>query len=133
MPCVLHVYAHTYTFISPVACSLRSCFVVLWFEVICIHSCVVCDCCYLCFFFVCLIVCLFVRFFSAYLLTGAPGGSKAGFPTEAVDCLLFVFTGVAAGCLVFHCFLLLFLLYFCFFSFHLFFPCPPVQSSTITC
>jgi len=30
-------------------------------------------------------------FFSACLLTGAPGGSKAGFPTEAVDFLLFCF------------------------------------------
>ena len=87
VPCVLHVYAHAHTFISPVACSLSSWCVILWFEAIYIHSCVVCDCRYLCFF---LFVCVFV-FFSACLLSGAPGGAKAGFPTEAVDCLLFCF------------------------------------------
>ena len=39
----------------------------------------------------CAFVCLFLSFFSACLLSGAPGGAKAGFPTEAVDCLLFCF------------------------------------------
>ena len=39
------------------------------------------------FCFVCLCVC----FFSACLLSGAPGGSKAGFHTEAVGCRLFCF------------------------------------------
>ena len=47
------------------------------------------------------LVFVFVCFFSACLLSGAPGGAKAEFPTEAVDCRLFCFTGVAAGCLVF--------------------------------
>jgi len=56
VPCVSQVHAHTHTrarthtFISPVACSLSSWCVILWFEVIYIHSCVVLDCCYLCFF-----------------------------------------------------------------------------------
>ena len=36
------------------------------------------------------------------LFSGAPGGAKAGFPTEAVERRRFCFfTGVAAGCLVF--------------------------------
>ena len=87
-----HTRTHTHTFISPVACSLSSCCVILWFQVIHNHSCVVCDCCYLCFF--CSFACLFVCFFSACLLSGAPAGSKTGFTTEAV---------VAAVCLVFRC------------------------------
>ena len=36
-------------------------------------------------------VCLCVCFFSACLLSGAPGGAKDGFPTQAVDCSLFCF------------------------------------------
>jgi len=47
-----HAHTHTHTRIHscPVACSLRSCCVVLWFEVIYIHGCVVCDCSFLCLF-----------------------------------------------------------------------------------
>ena len=63
----------------------------------------------------CVFVCLFVCFFSACLLSGAPGGSKAGFPTEAGIVFCFVFTGVAAGCLVFH-FLSLFIPFLFLFS-----------------
>ena len=36
-------------------------------------------------------VCLCACFVSACLLSGAPGGDKARFPTEAVDCRLFCF------------------------------------------
>ena len=36
-------------------------------------------------------VCLCACFVSACLLSGVPGGDKAGFPTEAVDCRLFCF------------------------------------------
>ena len=48
------------------------------------------------------------------LLSGAPGGAKAGLPTEAVECRRFCFfTGVAAGRLVFLSIFVLFpLLYF---------------------
>jgi len=68
-------------------------------------------------------VCLCACFVSACLLSGVPGGDKAGFPTEAVDCLLF-FTGVAAGYLFF---------LFLFVLFLLLFPCPLVRFGSIIC
>jgi len=48
--CIACLCTHTHTLIIPVACSLSSCCVILWFQVIYIHSCVVCDCRYLCLF-----------------------------------------------------------------------------------
>ena len=110
VPCVLHVHAHTHTSISPVACSLSSCCVILWFEVIYIHSCVVCDCCYLCFF-VCLCVCLFFCFSLLVCFQVLLVAQRLDSPqTWIVFC--FVFTGVAAGCLVFLSIFVLFLLLF---------------------
>ena len=55
-------------------------------------------------------VCLCVCFFSACLLSDAPGGSKAGLPRlRPWIVVCFVFTGVAAGCLVFLSIFVLFL------------------------
>jgi len=89
LSCVLHVHAQP--FISPVACLLCSCCVVLWFRAICIHGCVVCACCWccccLCFFFSLLLLFCLV-FLSVCLLTRAPGGSPPGFPTRDVFCLV---------------------------------------------
>ena len=103
VPCVLHVHAHTHTFISPAACSLSSFCVVLWFDVIHIHSCVVCDCCYLWVFFVCLCVCLFV-FSLLVCFQVLLVALRLDPPQSQWIVFCFVFTGVAAGCLVFHCF-----------------------------
>jgi len=62
--CIACLCTDTHTFISLVAFSLS---VILWFEVIYIY----------------VFVCLYVCFFSACLLSGAPVGAKAGFPKEA--------------------------------------------------
>jgi len=61
----------------------------LRFRAIRILGCAVGACCWCCCCFSLLLFC-FV-FFSVCLLSGAPGGSPPGFPTEAVDCLLFGF------------------------------------------
>ena len=73
-------------------------------------------------------VCLCVCFFSACLLSGAPGGAKAGFPTEAVDCRRFCFYRCSSWLSVFS-------FYFCSVSSSLLFLslCPPVRFGTITC
>ena len=82
-------------------------------------------------FFICLCVCLFVCFFSACLLTGAPGDCKAGFPTEALDCLLFCFYRCSSWLSGFSLFSLIVSFYFCSVSFSLLFLFPfspsPVQ------
>jgi len=95
--CVSQVHAHTHTFISPVACSQGSCCVILWFEVIYIHSCVVCDCCFLCCFFCVFVFSLLVCF--KVLLVAL----RLDSPQRPWIVFCFVFTCVAAGCLVFHC------------------------------
>ena len=83
----------------------------------------------------CAFFCLFVCFFSACLLSGAPGGSKAGFQTEAVDGLLFGFYRCSSWLSSFSLFSLIVSFYFCSVSFSLLFlfPCPPVRFGTITC
>ena len=101
----MFMHTHTKVFISPVACSLSSCRVFLCFQVIYIHSCVICDCRYLCLFlFVC--VCVFSLLVCFQVLLVA---LRMDSPQRPWIVFCFVFTGVAAGCLVFHCFLLLFL------------------------
>ena len=67
-------------------------------------------------------VCLCVCFFSACLLSDAPGGAKAGFPTEALGCRRFCFYRCSSW-------LSGFSFYFCSVSFSLLFlfPCPPVR------
>ena len=95
----MFMHTHTHTFISPVACSLSSCCVVLWFEVIYIHSCVVCDCRYLCLF---LFVC-FLLFSQLVCLQVLLVVLRLDSPKRPWIVFCFVFTGVAAVCLVFHC------------------------------
>jgi len=77
----------------------------------------------------------FLFFFSVCVLTGAPGGSPSGFPTETVGCLLFGFCRCSNWL---SCFLLFspnvsFYFFPVSFSLLSFFPCPPVRFGTITC
>ena len=131
MPCVLHVHAQTHTFIRPVTCLLCSCCVVLWFlghpypQLCCMRLLLV----------LLLFVLFFVGFFSVCLLTGAPGGSLPGFPTEAVGCLLFGFSRCSGWLSSFLLFSRIVSFYFCPTSFSLLslFPCPLVRFGTITC
>ena len=71
----------------------------------------------LCFMRLPLLVLVFVSlcvcFFSACLLSGAPGGTKAELPTEAVDCCLFWFLQVQQLVVWFF---FLFLFFFFFFA-----------------
>ena len=63
-------------------------------QVIYIPSCVVCDCCYWCLFlFVCVLVFSLIVYFQALLVA-----IRLDSPQRIV--VGFVFTGVAAGCLV---------------------------------
>ena len=130
--CHVHpMFMYTHICISLLACSLSSCCVVLFS---CLRSSISTVVLYV-IAATCVFFCFFVCFFSACLLSGAPVGSKAGFPTEAVDCLLFCFYRCSSSLFRFSLFSLIVSFHFCsvYFSLLFLFPFPLVLLGTITC